>query len=166
MPRPAPPPTTVSGAGPKPRPYRSLAPAPRHGHRGGPWGRAGGLDPVPHVSRLQPVSAPARPRGVAIRAPCVPCALAPARACPGQRGATSRGLRRPPLGPSAGRRGADLGSKIAEKTENVSLLTYTIAGDPGGGTPAIRPPEGVYWDHETPICENLSQKKYFFARKF
>ena len=99
------------------------------------------------------------------------CALRPVRVgtrpgpALGSVGATSRGLRRPPLGPSAGRRGADLGSKIAEKTENVSLLTYTIAGDPGGGTPAIRPPEGVYWDHETPICENLSHKKYFFARK-
>ena len=46
---------------------------------GGPWGRAGGTRPAP---ACQPVSTPARPRRVAIRAPCVPCALAPARGLP------------------------------------------------------------------------------------
>ena len=60
---------------------RSLA-GDRHGRRGARRTGAGGLDPAPHVGRLQPVSSRTRPRGAAIRTPCVPCALPLARGLP------------------------------------------------------------------------------------
>ena len=58
------------------------------------------------------------------------------------------GLSRPPVGPAAGRRGADLGSKIAEKAENISLLTDIKTETFGNRTHAIRRPQGVCRAHE------------------